>query len=689
MAEYGTTGGAATFAKVDWKDEVSVKRFLDDAQTRRLNRLNDRDRQAEINIAWYRGHQETRWHAKSRRLIRLPNPGNRIRVIINLMQPLIDGYIAKVGLDPVHWEALPATGDSSDYDTARRATQVLGAYEHELNAEAVVSDVDRWAVLTGQAFVKVCWDATAGKPIQFGPDDLGLDQKTFDREFGSEIGGLREGAPVIRNVPIFNIDWGPEGVAFEDADWVLEYHERSRAECMDRYGLKADEIDTAYDEKVRVFRLAGGNAYGTMAGDPDPEIVLVRELWVKANPAINGLERGRHVVLVGSKMVQSTPNPYRHGKIPIVDWSLYLPPGQVRGETFVDQLIAPQADVNVNVSQQCENRELVGHPVWLAQSGSIPNLPEWIARPGGIRFYKGNKPELTPGQSMPAAVIVQLNQTVKFMQDIVGLHDVSQGKAPSAVRSGRGILALKEGDDERMGPIVRDRRNLWARVGGLLLDTIAQYVREDRLVRVMGDENRWETVSFRGAMLRPDGGGSLDVRVQSNGAVQSRSAKQEAMMFLVERGFLKPDSPEDRTLVLDTLEFGNTRGPLDPTRDDRARQQFENEMMARGQYVQPQHYEDHEAHLAELNRFRRKQSFLQLPPQIQALFDQHEMEHIGQMALRQFRIQAAAQQAMMQAGVLPPEQPQGQLPPPQEQSPQENAQQPLEQSQGEMVGVSV
>jgi len=79
------------FVDLDWKSDQNVRSFVESKFLERDQFNFDRMRQSEINIAWYRGHQETRWHARERRLFRYPNPNKSVRLIINLMQPLIEG----------------------------------------------------------------------------------------------------------------------------------------------------------------------------------------------------------------------------------------------------------------------------------------------------------------------------------------------------------------------------------------------------------------------------------------------------------------------------------------------------------------------------------------------------------------------------------------------------------------------
>lgn len=651
---------SVNFADVKWTDDDSVKAFA-------LQLLEDRDslnferqRQAEINIAWYRGHQETRWHSAKRCMVRMPNPNNRVRIIINLMQPLIDGYIAKLAAESIEWEVMPATGDGADFDKAKLSTQILQTYNYSLDLESIVDEADMWAILGGESFVKVCWDPDAGDPLDLQPEDVGMPPDEFEKEYRISLDALRTGDLAVEPIPLFNIAWGPDSVPFDEAEYVMEIHEESISYCMKQYGLSRDDAKSAYGDSQRIWKPGGSGAFGTVERDADDDTCLRLTLWAKKNKAIKGLERGRCVTIVGNKVVKNEPNPYEHGAIPILSWPFKLPPGRIAGETFVDQLIPPQADLNVNVSQQCENRELMGNPVWLAQQGTISNINDWVARPGGIREYKGVKPDLEQGAAMPAAVLAQLDKSIRFMQDIVGLHDVSQAKVPAGAKSGRAIALLKDSDNERFGPVARRREKFWAKIGHLALRTLAQFATEERVGRILGDENKWETVVWKGDQIKGQSRGAsyFDVRVKSNGAPGSRAIQQEVVNGLVQMGFFKPENRSDKTKVLEILGLGTTRDPLDPTQNDRDRQRRENVIMSQGGQVAVAYYEDHEIHIEEVRMYQRSPKFLELPPQIQQLFVQHEVQHIQAQALQQFRVQNIVQQGLIQAGVIPPGPPQ-------------------------------
>ena len=648
---------ARTFTDVNWKRKGDVQDFIaqlvNDKQTYNL----DVERQSQINTAWYRGHQ-LRWNPRTNRLMNQGNPFHRVRLIYNLMRGLVDGFNAKLALDKIRLISEPATEDIEDYDTADLQTKVLQYYQQAHNQQGLVDATDVSAVLTGEAFVKVVWDAQKGSEFDITPSDFDISAEDFDQEFGKELRGLQIGELSVSEIPIYNIWWGPRDTEFDQKEYLLEIYERSVASIMERYGLKAEQIKPEVDRSAAMWRHSRTNNYGSVVNKGDEAVTLVKELWVKPNKTLKGLARGRHAILIGDQLVKNEPNPYNHQRIPIVRRPFMIVPGETRGDTFVNDLLAPQMNVNKTVSQFAENRELMANPTWLAREASIVDENEWNSHPGGIRTYRGEMPELKQGASMPNAVMQMFGSDLKIMQDIVGLRDVSQGKNPPGVRSGTGLAMLKEADDERMGRIAMWRRRFWMDIGRLELQVVNQYVTEDRIIRIAGDESESETATFNGSMLtgkrRNTGVEYFNVSIKTRGLPQSRSARIDEIDRALECGALNPaQDPYDKETVLDALELAVGRRDLSQKRKARRLQHKRNLKMAKGEYVPPDIHEDLDALSEELSWFWHEPFFPELPTK--GLFEQYEEEVVGLMALRQYRLKMIAQKALAKVGGAPAE----------------------------------
>jgi hypothetical protein len=245
-----------------------------------------------------------------------------------------------------------------------------------------------------------------------------------------------------------------------------------------------------------------------------------------------------------------------------------------------------------------------------------------------------------------------------FLQDISGVHDASMAKNVPGVRSGVGYRVLQEKDEARLAPKLRRRRRFWQRAGYLMIRTLAQFAREDRIAKVLGEDDSWEAVRWSGKNLRGDSKGAgasyFDVRIRTTGTLTSKVAQMESLQALVQNGFLNPQDERHTKMVFEMLDFGHLRGGVDPTRDDRQRQRFENDLMMKGNQIPVSSYEDHEVHQQEIDRFRKKAFFKVYPPEVQAIFEAHWQEHERakmQIAMQaQLTMQAEGQRMLATSG---------------------------------------
>jgi len=652
-----TKASAVRFSKVKWKDADSALAFVEQAFADKLEYNRTFEAQATLNTAWYAGYQELLLRGNA--LTRAPNPHGRPRLIYNYIQPLLDGRLAKIGFDPVNFELLPATPDLQDADTARLGTRVLGYYQRRLQMADLVEENDRWAALTGESFVKVTWDPYAGEEID-ALGESGLSQSEFKNVYGAEP-ELTEGDLCVAVVSSLNLFWGPRGVPYEKADWVLEVSERSRQYVAERYELSEAELDElGNDDEITIHRLSDVTAGGVLTHTVrDDDVCIVKELWVRPTAK---LPKGWHTVVVGKFVPRNGPNPYDHRLPPHVRFRDVIVPGRERGMSVVDQLIGPQSDLNANMSQQVMIRHLMSNPKWAVRQGSLRNTDEIGDDPGEIIEYLGDKePHLIQGAGLPNSCIATMQQTMRFMQDIAAQRDVSQARVPSGVRSGVAIRALQEADDARTAASSRRRREGWEQVGRLMIKTAAQFVREERMGRVLSDENRWEVFRFNGEMLYSNGRRGVseyDVVVSTSGLPRSRIAATEQMQFLTQNGWLSPENPAHRRMVFRTLELGIAVDGGDSQAADRHRAQVENEMMGRGELAQVRSMDSDDAHLAEHEWYRKQEFFRELDPKLQLLFELHCEMHRMAMAEKAAKPQILMMQAIakLQAkyGVLPP-----------------------------------
>lgn len=626
---------------LDLHDEAAVVAFVQAAWEHRPEEQVQQELLGELAETWSMGNQYL-FHVGDRaggfRLEPMPNPNGRMQVSFNLYGPLLEQFIARLGLDAIEPEAIPVTGSAAERDAVPLQTGVCRYYRDRLDLPGLKNRFIRQLAHHGQGATKVVWDPLAGTEFALSRGEgrqLGLDEDQLNAGFAGENDSLRlaTGEPRIENVLLCNLTWGPAGVPLEQAEWVVEAKERSVADVRSRWKLDPADIPLAYEEADRRWYRGGASLQGTLVyQERDPDLAITYELWA---PRSAQHPRGVHAVVVGQKVVnrrrnRDLVNPYRHGRVPYVGCRLLSNEGRPLAHTPAWDLFDPQAMVNKLVGQIMESCELVANPrTWIQQGEPID---AWMLtnQPGGVHRFKNRIPETITHSGPPSTLYAILDRWINVMRDILGVHEASSGKAPPSGRSGRYVLALQDADNTRMGPMLVAIRTWLQEVFRLLLCVLQQFATDARLIAIRGADNAWERRAFRGEQLTPgsdtSGPEAFNIQLRTSGAARSRAAQIELVTMLIQFGFYDPKNPDDRQAVLTMLELGDTGPSLDLQTRHRELQRRVHEILITGRYVAPEYYHRHDVRLEELRSFMNGPDFPHLSPEIRALFVRYERD---------------------------------------------------------------
>jgi len=589
----------------------------------------------------------------------LPNPHDRLRLVFNMFGPHFEQWVARMSLDGLEPEAVPTTGSQEDLDATRLQTAVLRYYRDRLDLAGLKDAFIRQIGLDGTGFTKVCWDPLAGSEFPVSRAELkrwnvkdDVLSSLLDAP-GSDEALLHTGEPVIENVPLANLTWGPVGVQFDEAEYVVEARERSIGYVCARWGLKPQDVQADYgDASERWYRGAFDGRGSVVYRDPNAELVVTYEIWAPRSAAH---PQGLHAVIIGDQVVnrrrnKQLINPYAHGRVPYVNAKTLNLPQQALGKTPAWDMFIPQAMINKLASQIMENIELFANPRLWVQDNEVIDEWELTSRPGGIHRYRHRVPEVMPGVELPTAMYAVFDRWIRVLQETIGIHDVSLGRAPAQGRSGRYVIALQDADNTRMSATLR-AVNRWASdMLRLLLCVVRQYVSEERLIAVRGADNVWERRAFRGAQLTAgsdvSGPEAFNVVLRTSGQARSRAAQIELVTMLIQFGLYDVKKPEDVREVRTILEIGDVTTRMDPDQGHRDLQRRVHEVLITGRYVKPEYYHNHEVRLDELRRFMNTPDFAAQPPAVKALFARYERDTIGLQATRKLETEEIVRQSV-------------------------------------------
>jgi len=292
------------------------------------------------------------------------------------------------------------------------------------------------------------------------------------------------------------------------------------------------------------------------------------------------------------------------------------------------------------------------------------------SQPGEIVEYNYPfKPEAWTPPPIPEYIHKTIEACLRDLDDVSAQHDASQARVPQGVRSGIAIAQLQEEDESMLGPSIMGAEDGLGLLGSWILRLLNRYVKEERLIKIVGQDRAVETRFFKGENLvgksSQNGVNYFDVHVQMGSQLPwSKSARLEFMIQLVQYGILNPDL--HRQQILRMLEIGSEDPLLQESKLDQDAVRRENIQMSQGLALPINAWDNDDEHLPGHRNFQKRAEYeriIQVNPQIGEVFEQHIAQHVARMQ-ETFRVQAESQM-QQQPGAAPA----GALQPPESQPP--------------------
>jgi hypothetical protein len=360
---------------------------------------------------------------------------------------------------------------------------------------------------------------------------------------------------------------------------------------------------------------------------------------------------------------------------PFPEYPFYKFNGLATGGFYTDSIVVDLIPINKEYnrtrSQMVEIKNMMGKPRLVYPQGSI-NPKMLSSEPGqSVPYIAGyEKPEIMPGVEVPQSFVNELQILSNDFDDISGQHEISRGDTPnSQLTSGTAISFLQEQDDSKLSYQVAGIEFAAQQLGKHYLKYVSTYWDTDRIIKVTGRNNSYETMHWKNGDLR----GNTDVRIQTGSALPfSKAARQALLTEMMQNGFIPPevglemmdlggfekmvedflvdkrqamrenmkmaDAPEELIAVAMTPPPGpNNEEPTSVPDPNDPTGMKENWLTWDGLPFQPQppipvnSWDNHEAHIHWHNQFRKTQEFELLSQPNKDAFELHVQLH--QMAM--------------------------------------------------------
>lgn len=607
-----------------------AKQMLEDAEEYR----RPHESQWWENLATYAGDLWSEWDPRNKRLDeRIPQAEHRVRIPINLAQPVVRTELAKLMKNKPIINAIARSNDKTDLNAAKVGDSMLNEYaERQFHLPKVRRKALMWVLTCGLGGVFVDYDERA-----LGDQEVLVDPKgvpVFDQRMVAAIQRHyrdKHKAPKTMKVPIgellvkslspFQLVWDLSQLEFEDAMWCIVSDVYDCDEVWRRWDADVEPQDDALPGVMERRLLAKSDLTGKMkmGSVKNQRLVRVNRLFVR--PGHRYFPDGLHLVFTDDEVIKEENFPFDHGELPVsVMGHVPMPVSQYAMSTLA-QVRGPVLEISKTVSQLIENRNLMANIPWVEYEqnrieGEIQNKP-------GMRltvWYQPGVPDPHPVEmpEMPAYVQNLVPTMKEFVLEISGQGETSQGKVPAGARSGVAIAYLQEEDDTRLGPTVQEFEEMNERFSGHLLNGFAQFYDAPRTIHIYrGANSEPEVFDFIGTQLL----GVAGVVCQAGSALpRSKAAKQQFILDLYDRGL-----EQDPRKIREMLEL--SQGEPDEWEVDMQQADRENRRLMKGEPVPVMEWHNHPAHHYRHRHFMKSEDFENLPREVQQAFIDHDNEH--------------------------------------------------------------
>lgn len=196
----------------------------------------------------------------------------------------------------------------------------------------------------------------------------------------------------------------------------------------------------------------------------------------------------RMITMAGNTILADNPLPYKHYQVPLVKITNMDVPEEFWGEGDLKSIITPNRIINLVLSQILDAIRLGNNPPLLVPAGSGLNINNWINYPGIIAQYNAQygAPHWMEPQKLDPVMIQVLEMCLKYVYELSGISEISEGALPFKGASGELVAQLREAAMTRIRLKVQNLEDGLSQVGKQILGLVQQFWTGFKMLRVSG-----------------------------------------------------------------------------------------------------------------------------------------------------------------------------------------------------------
>lgn len=543
------------------------------------------------------------------------------RIHVNKILPTIHNRTAKICKSPPKWDVRPESNDTEDKDAARLALQTLGCLWDELKVNAKRVPLMMWVQECGHAYIKVCWDPSAGKFM--------TDPVTGESGF--------EGNVRVDIVSAFEVFPDPLAKDLDEAQWVIHAKVRKldyfKTQYPKRGHLVREEatwlLSAQYEQRINSLNSRGPSQGGSAESQKNTAIEMI-----KYEKPTQEYPQGRMIAVANGITLENKELPV--GEITFAKFDDIVVGGKYNSEAIVTHLRPIQEQYNETIRRRSEWTKKLLAGKYIAARGSEISQEAMTDETSEIVFYtpvptapNGGQPVPMPLPVIPQYAYLEEERLDAMINYISGISDISRGDLPSASIPAIGMQLLLEEDASRIGLMTTQHEHAWAKVGSFILKYVEEYFVLPRKLKIAGKNLQYTIQEITGEALR----GNTDVIVVPGSTVpNSKALKRQDIINGYQMGLLgDPADPKVKEKVLADMEFGDTQEVWQDYALDMAQISRGLKLMEQGQPIQISELDNHPLWIQEINRARKSEKFETYPPEVQSLYLSTLEQHVQSM----------------------------------------------------------
>lgn len=579
------------------------------------------------NIAYLLGYDGIYYNTSSRSFQAIDRASSglkRNRIHVNKILPTVQNRLARLCKSPPKYDVRPESSSNDDKEAGRLSLQILTSLWDKLSINEKRLSLYMWTQQCGHAYIKVGWDPSDGRPM---PEPLmGLSDD-------DEPNMGYEGEVRVEICSAFEIFPNPLAKTFEEVrrSWLIQAKVRPLDYFKTHYPngnlVKQEDawlLSAMYEQRINSLNARGPSQGGTQEALKNSAIELI-----KYEARSEKYPQGRMIVTANGILLEDKPLPV--GEIPFAKFDDVTVGGKYYSESIITHLRPIQDQYNELIRRRAAWIKKFVAGKYKAPRGC--GLAEEALHDGEseVVFYDPvpnapNGPEALLVPPLPQWAFVEEDRYTMMFNDISGISEVSRGSMPSASIPAIGMQLLTEQDDSRIGVVTTQHEHAWSHVGGLVLKYVAKNYKIPRKLKIAGPSLSYTVKDVTGDMIRDN----TDVYVIPGSTLPgNKFLKKQEILNAYAQGLLgDPKDPKTKEKVLGLVEFGDSGDIWQDYGLDMAQIKRGIDKMEQGESVEVSEFDNHPLWMQELNRYRKGDKFIALPPNIQAIFMQNMEQHI-------------------------------------------------------------